>query len=309
MAWSGFKLFTQQLTQSPLIGSFVLLAEFILFVWLWRVVSKNSWRFPSMKLTALSVVIITTVFAFAGVQPISGYKNTVMNQWHTYQAEQKAKAEERLAQEQLEEQKAIEEQNKIAEQNKIVEQKRIEEQNQIAIQEAEQLIKDAERRAFDLINNERVIAGLSTTTWDDSLYQLSKAHTQEMADRKELFHSDVNGPIGEDAWGGTGYNQYDSADKLAQAIVGSWMSSPLHKAWLLYAPLQHSVVSIVLDADGQYASWTFWNAEAGSGPPLIQKAYDLWQSETGGSIPWLTWLYDVKGYPYNQEFLKQLGIQ
>jgi hypothetical protein len=26
-------------------------------------------------------------------------------------------------------------------------------------------------------------------------------------------------------------------------------------------------------------------------------------SETGGTIPWLDWLYNIKGYPYNTDWL------
>ena len=37
--------------------------------------------------------------------------------------------------------------------------------------------------------------------------------------------------------------------------------------------------------------------------------YNLWQAETGGRTEWITWLYNVKGYPNNPAFLKQLGIQ
>lgn len=169
-------------------------------------------------------------------------------------------------------------------------------------------IQTTERLTFNLINSERVKTGLPATVWDDNLYQLSKAHTQQMANQKQLFHSPMNDPIGEDAWGGYGYSRY-SGNSLAQVIVDSWMSSPLHKAWILHIPIHHSVISIVSDANGQYASWTFWTSEAGAGPPLIQRAYNLWQAETGGNVPWLTWLYDIKGYPDNQEFLKQLGIK
>ncbi len=83
------------------------------------------------------------------------------------------------------------------------------------------------------------------------------------------------------------------------------MSSPLHRAWILHAPLKTSVVSIVDDNRGQYASWTFWTGEAGTGPPLVKKAYDMWISETGGNIPWLDWLYNIKGYPDNTDWLYQ----
>lgn len=165
---------------------------------------------------------------------------------------------------------------------------------------------DVERTAFNLVNMERKNAGLPATVWDDGLYRQSLAHTQEMARRGTLFHTPVGASYGENAWGGEGYYRYSSPE-LASTIVNSWMSSPLHRAWILHASLRTSVVSIVSTPSGQYASWTFLTGEAGAGPLLIQRAQNLWLAETGGGTDWITWLYDVKGYPTNQDFLRQIG--
>lgn len=73
-----------------------------------------------MKLTVFSLLVVTIVFAFAGVQPISSYKDDVATKWNTYWAEQKVKTEENLAQAKIEEQKRIEEQ-KLEEQRKATE--------------------------------------------------------------------------------------------------------------------------------------------------------------------------------------------
>ena len=93
--WWGIKLFSKQLTQSPLIGSLILLVEFILFVWIWRVVAKNSWRWPSMKLTVFSLICIFIIFAFAGVQPMTSYKDATIGKINNFVKEQQIKAEER----------------------------------------------------------------------------------------------------------------------------------------------------------------------------------------------------------------------
>ena len=53
--WSGIKLFSQQYFSSSLVGSLIFLAELVFFIWMWRTVSKNSWRWPSMKLTVFSL--------------------------------------------------------------------------------------------------------------------------------------------------------------------------------------------------------------------------------------------------------------
>lgn len=84
LIWSGVLLFTQRFMPSPLIGSLLFLAEFAVFIWLCRVVSKNSWRQPSMKLTVFSVIGLFLIFSFAGVQPLSACKDSLFNSISTY---------------------------------------------------------------------------------------------------------------------------------------------------------------------------------------------------------------------------------
>jgi hypothetical protein len=68
-----------------------------------------------MKLTLFSLIAVTVIFAFAGVQPIAIYKDDLVAKWNTYQVEQNVKTEERLAQSKIEEQKRLEEKKKISE--------------------------------------------------------------------------------------------------------------------------------------------------------------------------------------------------
>jgi len=82
--WSGVLLFTQRLTQSPLAGSLLFLFEFTVFIWLCRVASRNGWRQPSMRLTVFSLICLFFVFSFAGVQPLSTYKDSLFNSISTY---------------------------------------------------------------------------------------------------------------------------------------------------------------------------------------------------------------------------------
>ncbi|MDD4876933.1 MAG: transglutaminase domain-containing protein, partial [Dehalococcoidales bacterium] len=74
---SGIKLFSQQFLNNTLIASLLFIAEFVFFIWLWRIVARNSWRWPSMKLTVFSLIGLSVVFAFAGVQPMTTYKDKV----------------------------------------------------------------------------------------------------------------------------------------------------------------------------------------------------------------------------------------
>jgi hypothetical protein len=84
LIWSGVLLFTQQFMQSPLVGSLLFLFEFAVFVWLCRTASKNGWRQPSMKLTVFSLICLFLIFSFAGVQPLSTYKDSLVNSISAY---------------------------------------------------------------------------------------------------------------------------------------------------------------------------------------------------------------------------------
>jgi hypothetical protein len=79
LIWFGIHLFSQQFNQNVLISSLIFIAEIVLFIWLCIVVKKNSWRRPSMKLTLFCVVTIFLIFAFAGVEPMTTYKNNTLD--------------------------------------------------------------------------------------------------------------------------------------------------------------------------------------------------------------------------------------
>jgi len=287
LIWYGYLLFTHKV--APLIGSIVFIVGIAVWIIVIRILRRRyKWTKPSFKLTTFSVIAILLIFTFAGVQPLATYKDNFIESYKTAQAERAAERERAEA-----EQAAAEEAEKAKE--------ALEEGERGKVESTALELAEIEREAFRLINAERDYTGVPPTKWDDKLYELSKAHTQAMADRGELFHTPVGASYGENAWGGTGYSQYSSSE-LAGVIVDSWMSSPLHRAWLLHKPLRTSVVSIVITPNGQYASWTFWMGEAGEGPELVKRAVRLWEAETGGSVPWLDWL-DSKGYPYNTEWL------
>jgi len=79
LIWSGIGLFSYRSVHSALVGSLILLAEFLLLIWAWRMVAKNSWRKPSMKLTIVGLICLSVAFAFAGVQPMAAYKDRIVS--------------------------------------------------------------------------------------------------------------------------------------------------------------------------------------------------------------------------------------
>ena len=82
--WSGIMLFRQHFMNFPVTGSLVFLGECIFFFWLWGVVRKNSWRWPSMKLTITALVAAILVFSYAGVQPMANYKDSSISNLRSF---------------------------------------------------------------------------------------------------------------------------------------------------------------------------------------------------------------------------------
>ncbi len=279
----GYTLFTHQ--TDPIKNTIIFLIEIGLWFWIVAILRGRRYRYrqPKFKVVLITIIAITLVCTFAGIEPLSSYKDNLFNSVSDY----------------LEERQAIREAAEIAAEEARLKAEVLAkaEAERKAEEEAERIVQEAlkaERLAFDMINKIRMLNGILPTKWDDELYRLSKAHTQAMSDKGELFHTPMDAPYGENAWGGIGYSNYDY-EELAEVIVNSWMSSPLHKAWILHEPLQTSVASIIITPNSQFASWTFWTGEAGEGPELVKKIADEWRRETGESIPWIEWLY-MKGY-------------
>ncbi len=76
--WSSAQLFSGEINQNAIVQSLIFIFEFGLFVWLFTVLVKNSWRSPSLKLTIVALFLVFLVFAFAGVQPMTGYKDQAL---------------------------------------------------------------------------------------------------------------------------------------------------------------------------------------------------------------------------------------
>lgn len=243
LIWSGVSLFTQQFMLNPIVGSLVFLAELVLFIWFWRVVSRNSWRQPSMKLTVLSVICLFVVFAFAGVQPFSDYKNEVAGKVTNFISTQKEEAERRSAEEKAKEADRLRDLG-VSDPSSAAEELSTNKELEIGIEVLEQV---------NAIRRER---GSPELQWDDKLYEYSLAHAKDMAAQGRLFHTSMYEPYAENAWGGEG-----SKNWTAQTIVNSWMNSEKHRTWLLCPNLRHVSVGVAYSTNGMYAAWTFWRNE------------------------------------------------
>ena len=176
LIWSGYQLVTKQLASTPLISSVVFLAEIAFFIWIWRKVSKNSWRWPSMKLTIVLLVCIAIIFTFAGVPPLSIYKDNLVTKWREYQVEQATLQAEQEAIIVAEQQREQAEQERAEAARLKAEQEAEAERAEIARQEeliAEQARKEAEEEAAR-------IASLRNPSWKELKAFLLKDDTDKL---------------------------------------------------------------------------------------------------------------------------------
>ena len=242
IVWSAIKLFSGGFLTSPLIGSVVFFVEIVAFVLLCRHARANRWRPPSVVATTLVVMAMLIVMAFAGVHPISNYKDRVVSDISGFI-------------------KSSDNQSKVTSITPDTQNTQADTQyegqntNQSNVDIDDRAAK-IEREVLALVNGIRTNRKTPILVWDDELYIHSKNHTKEMAERKQLFHTNVGIPYAENCWGGEGSTWWD-----ANTIVDSWMNSDFHRTWLLCPNLKHIAVGVVISDTGMYASWTFWVSE------------------------------------------------
>jgi uncharacterized protein YkwD len=117
-----------------------------------------------------------------------------------------------------------------------------------------------ERRAFEKTNQVRIENGLPPFVWDADLCRLARTNSENMARRGYFAHITPEGLRLRDRARAAGilhfsllgeniaYNQgYDDPGAFA---VERWMSSPGHRANILYTGFQGSAIGTFVSADG-----------------------------------------------------------
>ena len=89
----GYTLFTQQ--TDPIKNTIILLVEVGLWFWLVTVLRNRRYRYrkPKFKLVFIAIIAITLVCTFAGIEPLSSYKDNLFNSIGDYLEEQQATRE------------------------------------------------------------------------------------------------------------------------------------------------------------------------------------------------------------------------
>lgn len=230
----GYNAFSHKIP--PVAGTLSFLAIVGLFIWFVTVINSKQyrWRTPSFGLVFWSTLGVLLVCAFAGIQPLAGYKDSLVNKTgniiNTVQDTAKDTSPSKTP---------------TTSSNPI---STINQQEQKSLLIGQQVVA--------IVNGIRAKRGSTELSWDDTLYKYSKEHSVAMAEQRRLFHTDMNMPYAENAWGGEG-----SKNWTAETMVNSWMDSPKHRTWLLCPNLKHVAVGVAYSQNGMYASWTFWRAE------------------------------------------------
>jgi len=112
-----------------------------------------------------------------------------------------------------------------------------------------------QRQLLNLVNAERVRAGLSELQWDDHLAQAARLHTQRMADRRALSHQFSGEPALPDRAGSAGAHFNSVAENVAYAgtvdqLHDNLMHSPHHRANIL-DPKSNAIGIAFAEKDGE----------------------------------------------------------
>jgi uncharacterized protein YkwD len=131
----------------------------------------------------------------------------------------------------------------------------------VASSSASASVAGLERRAFDLINTQRIANGEEPLVWDAELCRMARMHSESMA-RQDFF--DHTGPDGRDmrerahssnvrGWRmlaeNIAYNQ--GFDDPAGFAVQRWMRSAKHRDNILNSGFTRSAIGIARAADGR----------------------------------------------------------
>jgi hypothetical protein len=82
LVWLGYRLFTHSLGIDPIIGVVIFIACVAGWILLLRLTQTGIYRWvrPSLTLTTLCVIAVVLVLSFAGVQPLSDYKDRAISE-------------------------------------------------------------------------------------------------------------------------------------------------------------------------------------------------------------------------------------
>ena len=131
-----------------------------------------------------------------------------------------------------------------------------------------QAILDIEQEAFDLVNGERVNAGLSALTMRQDLRAVARAHSEDMLARNFFSHTNPDGASPFDRMTAAGVTYSTAAENIAwnsgygasdtaSVTVDGWMNSAGHRANILTAAFTYTGMGVATDGTQYYFTQVF----------------------------------------------------
>ncbi len=130
--------------------------------------------------------------------------------------------------------------------------------NRVAASSSE--ARSLEERAFDLINTERRLRGLTPLKWSGDLSVLARQHSQNMAAGGFFSHRGIDGSLvdgraeqlGMDTWAAIGENIafIRGYDQPADMAVDKWMNSASHRNNLLSPRWHEAAIGVAIAENG-----------------------------------------------------------
>ncbi|NOT49172.1 MAG: CAP domain-containing protein [Acidobacteria bacterium] len=123
-------------------------------------------------------------------------------------------------------------------------------------------VRALEKDAFQLINTERALAGLSALKWSDKVADVARLHSNNMADYDFFSHKGLDGLMVDEraaqlkmgAWKAIGENIafMKGYEHPVATAVEKWLQSPSHKKNLLDPDWTETAIGLAVTADGKY---------------------------------------------------------
>lgn len=121
---------------------------------------------------------------------------------------------------------------------------------------------DLERQAFNLLNSQRAVKGLSPLEWNNDVARIARMHSENMAKYKFFSHTGLDGLMvndradlcGVSRWKAIGENiAYNYGyEKPVEFAVERWMQSNSHRDNILNNRWKESAVGVAVSKDGAF---------------------------------------------------------
>jgi len=119
-----------------------------------------------------------------------------------------------------------------------------------------------ERRAFELINQQRISIGLESLVWSDDAAKIARLHSENMATYNFFSHTGLDGLLVNDRADSVGINKWRAIgeniaynqgfENPVEFAVEHWMQSPKHRENLLSSRWKESGIGIAVTDSGTY---------------------------------------------------------